>query len=128
MKGEAMEEQACVVSQRHLELFAPFGEHKENNACNLQPLPPSTFRSAWSCSQHVQTLKKTQPATEQESHGTFDLHLQVYIILLLSSGSHSSLISCPPLHPCSPSHHLHIPISDPFELPQYPHSPSGCRV
>lgn len=33
--------------------------YKENTVCHLQPLPPSTFRSAWGCLQHhIQTLKK----------------------------------------------------------------------
>lgn len=121
-----MEEQACTQCCEPKTLGVVCSLYKENNACNLQPLPRSTFRSAWGCLQHVQTLEKNPTSHPRVTWSLWpsppDLHISAPFLWLPFL-----TVLFPPLHPCSPSHHLHSPVSDsdPFRLPQYPQRMQG---
>lgn len=109
-----------------LQLLAPF--IRRTTPVIYSPCLPALLHQPGAVYSTYKHLKKMQPATEQQSHGAFDLHLQVHIIMLCSSAFHSSLLSSPALYPCSPSHHLHLPfqtLSAPPISPQAPED-AGC--
>lgn len=104
--------------------------HAENGHSNLHPLPPSTSRSALgSFQQQIQT-KKTPPnknkqkitpyVTPYTSHMETDLHLQIYIIMLLSF-PHCSFISPLSLHFLSC--HFSIQVSRVQDISGHPNIP-----
>lgn len=75
--------------------------------CREQPLvSPTALLALGHLQQHIQILKTT--TSTHQSRGAFDLHLQLYITILLCF--HSSLLSLP-LPLCRPLCHLSIQLS-----------------
>lgn len=82
------------VSQRHSKLLACSIRRITSLIYSLC-LPALLDEPGAVYSNTYKHLKKTQPATAHQSHGAFDLHLQIYVIMLLSFAFYSSLLSSP---------------------------------
>lgn len=97
--------------------------HSSGCSLLLQPLVCLTALSALGrLQQHVQILKTT--TSTHQSHGAFDLHLQLHITMLLCF--HSSLLSLPfPLLSPVPPQHPAFTCMSRFRPPRCPHLPQS---
>lgn len=81
-----------AVSQRHFKLLSlPM----RTTSLIYSLCPPALLDQPGAAESNIQTLKNKLPATTHQSHGAFDLHLQIYIMTLLAFAFYSPLLPSP---------------------------------